>query len=121
MGKPSVQRDLLDHYAAAAKLRQKTAAAHAAWRSAEDELRALQAQEADRESRVELLTFQLNELTSLDFGDGEYESLIAENTKQKNVTKLAAGLNGLLEALDRGHQRERPGSSLRRPRKSSPS
>ena len=102
LGKPAVQRDLLDHYASATKLRQQTAAAFAAWRSADDELRSLEAQEADRASRVELLTFQLDELRSLNLAEREYDALVAENTKQKNLTKLATGLNAVLEGLDDG-------------------
>lgn len=100
--KPSVQRDLLDHFAEAGELRAMTAEAFTSWRGSVAKLGALAAAESDRESRIELLRFQLEEISALDLAEGEYDSLIAESTKLNHAERLAEGLRLVLETIDEG-------------------
>lgn len=97
LGRRSVQRDLLDHYGALQALRAQTAETFGAWKSLLERLGALQSADADRESRVDLLTFQFQELESLDAQPGEYAELQAEAQRLANSGRL---VEGVAEALD---------------------
>jgi len=97
-----VQRDLLDHFGKLAGVRDATASAFAAWRGLADELDALEAADADREARLELLEFQLGELTALDLGVDEYAELRAEREKLANSGRIADGLAAALEIVFEG-------------------
>ncbi len=99
LGRRAVQRDLLDHYGGLQERRAQTERAFAEWRSRLDRLLALQGADADRESRVDLLTFQLQELESLDPRPGEYAELQAEAQRLANSGRLAEGVAVALEVL----------------------
>ncbi|HSM31801.1 MAG TPA: DNA repair protein RecN [Woeseiaceae bacterium] len=99
LGRRSVQRDLLDHYGGLQDLREQTEAAFAEWKSLHERLVALQGADADRESRVDLLTFQLQELESLDARPGEYAELQAEAQRLANRGRLAEGVAAALDVL----------------------
>ena len=99
LGHRSVQRDLLDHYGGLLELRERTAGAYANWQALLARLEALQTADADRESRVDLLTFQLQELESLDAGSGEYADLQAEAQRLANSGRLADGVAAALQRL----------------------
>ena len=105
LGRRSVQRDLLDHYGGHQALRAQTADAFAAWRSLLERLRALQGADADRESRVDLLTFQLQELESLHAEPGEYRELRSEAQRLANSGRLAEGVATALEILSENDSR----------------
>ena len=102
LGKASVQRDLLDHYAGNSELRQTVAERFAELTDAHAALAALEAAEADRTSNIDLLTFQVQELEALDLADGELEQLGRERQKLKNVSRLATGLADVLSDVDDG-------------------
>ncbi|MEL7187602.1 MAG: DNA repair protein RecN, partial [Pseudomonadota bacterium] len=99
LGRKTVQRDLLDHYAGLLDVRAETAVAHQTWRAIADKLKDLLDADADRASRVDLLTFQLQELHSLALEDGETDTLLAERQKLQNSGKLAEGVATSLAAL----------------------
>ena len=65
LGRKPVQRDLLDHFAGLLDQREATEAAFEQWRVLADRLQELLAADADRESRLDLLEFQLTELDGL--------------------------------------------------------
>ena len=98
LGRRAVQRELLDHYAGAAELCAATAAACEDWRSLAERHEALTAADADRNSRLDLLTFQLQELEALSPEDGEFEDLSAERQRLASGGRL---LTGVTDALDR--------------------
>ncbi len=102
LGKAAVQRDLLDHYAGNAELRQTVAERYDALAETRATLEALEAAEADRTSNIDLLTFQVQELEALDLADGELEQLARERQKLKNVSRLATGLADVLHDVDEG-------------------
>lgn len=96
LGRRDVQRDLLDHFGDLLPLRGNTATAFHDWRKLSEQLAELRTSEADRESRLELLEFQVNELDALDLVNDELGSLTAERQKLQNVTRLAEGLEKIL-------------------------
>ncbi len=99
LGRRAIQRDLLDHYGGLQALREQTADAFTQWRSLLERLEALQSADADRASRVDLLTFQLQEIESLDAQPGEYSELQAEAQRLANSGRLAEGVAAALDGL----------------------
>ncbi len=99
LGRRSVQRDLLDHYGGLQDLRAQTAGAFAEWRSLLERLAVLQSADADRESRVDLLSFQLQELESLSPTAGEYPRLQTEAQRLANSGRLAEGVAAAMDVL----------------------
>ncbi len=102
LGRRDVQRALLDHFAGLADERQDTELAFRRWRQIADRQSELLDGDADRASRVDLLTFQLQELDALGVADGEYAELHAEREKLKNSGRLADGTTAALHALSDG-------------------
>ena len=94
-----VQRDLLDHYGGLLDARGETAAAFTQWQALRERLDRLMSADADRASRLDLLSFQLNELEALDAGEGEFEELQAERQRLKHSGALAEGVATALRCL----------------------
>ncbi|MBT8079565.1 MAG: DNA repair protein RecN, partial [Gammaproteobacteria bacterium] len=99
LSRRDVQRDLLDHFGKLLGQRDKTAAAFANWQSLAREYDELRAANADRSSRLELLTFQCQELESLAIADGEIAELKAEREILRNSGKLADNIGSALQVL----------------------
>lgn len=102
LGRRAIQRDLLDHFGKLLPLREQVSVAYRRWHELSDKLTELRLSETDRESRLELLEFQVNELDALNMAPGELESLLAERQKLQNVTRLAEGLGEVLHYTDDG-------------------
>ncbi len=96
LGRRDVQRDLLDHYGSLLELRNQVATAYAAWRDLAAQLEDLRNAAADRASRLDLLEFQVRELDTLELDGNELPSLQAERQKLQNVSRLAEGLDRIL-------------------------
>jgi len=94
-----VQRDLLDHYGGLLELRAATAAAFAEWQSLEERLKHLLSADAERASRLDLLTFQLRELEALDAKAGEIDDLQSQRQRLKHSGALADGITAALRYL----------------------
>jgi len=99
LGKKAIQRDLLDHYGDLMELREQTAAAFVQWTSLVGRLEALMAADADRESRLDLVGFQLRELETLGAEPGEFDALLAESQKLANSERLVEGVRLALAVL----------------------
>ena len=99
LGRRSVQRDLLDHFGGLLEMRGEVAAKYSEWVAVSERLRSLLNANADRASRLDLLTFQLQELDSLALEDGEFGALSLERKKLMNSGRLADGLSTALDAL----------------------
>ncbi len=99
LGRPAVQRDLLDHYGGLAAAREAVSSAYAAWQSLAQRLAALEAADADRASRMDLLSFQSQELEALDLEAGEPEALRAERERFRHSAQLIEGVAAALQAL----------------------
>jgi len=99
LGRGPVQRNLLDHFGGLTDQLEATEAAFEQWRVLQGQLEKLQAADADRESRLELLRFQLSELDALAVGAGEPEELLLERQKLLHSGKLADGIASALGNL----------------------
>jgi DNA repair protein RecN (Recombination protein N) len=94
-----IQRDLLDHYGGLLDQRAETATRYSSWIAVAERLKSLQEADADRASRLDLLTFQLQELESLATTEGESDKLNVERKKLQNSGRLADGVTAALDAL----------------------
>ncbi|MGI9222842.1 MAG: DNA repair protein RecN [Woeseiaceae bacterium] len=99
LGKKAVQRDLLDYYGDLYGLREETAAAFVHWTSLVSRLDSLLTADADRESRLDLISFQLQELESLAAQPDEFDALRAESQKLANSERLVEGVTLALGVL----------------------
>lgn len=103
LGRRPVQRDLLDHFGALLDLRRETEQAFEKWKTLDDRLQQLQSADADRESRLDLLTFQLTELEGLGISQDEIGELQSERQKLMHSGRLVEGVAsavGLLSEND---------------------
>jgi len=94
-----IQRDLLDHYGGLLDLRAEAATRYSSWIAVAERLQSLQEADANRASRLDLLTFQLQELESLASTEGESDDLLLERKKLQNSGRLADGIGAALDAL----------------------
>ncbi|MGI9248723.1 MAG: DNA repair protein RecN [Woeseiaceae bacterium] len=99
LGRRSIQRDLLDHFGGLLDKRATTEKSFMAWKTVADRLQQLTEAESDRASRLDLLSFQLQELDGLALGPGEVHDLQAERQKLQNSGRLAEGVNSALQGL----------------------
>jgi DNA repair protein RecN (Recombination protein N) len=99
LGKREVQRDLLDHFGGLLEQRSATESAFAAWRELDEHVNRLLNADADRASRLDLLTFQLQELDALAMTPGEFGELQSERQKLANSGRLAEGVSSALDDL----------------------
>ncbi|MGB5512081.1 MAG: DNA repair protein RecN [Woeseiaceae bacterium] len=95
----TVQRDLLDHFGDLQALRENIATDFSAWQSVAAQLQQLTEAETNRASRLDLLSFQLQELDSLALGEGEIEALTQERQKLLHSSRLFEGVNSALVSL----------------------
>ena len=99
LGRKNVQRDLLDHFGGLLDDRAVVATHYIEWKTLAERVEALLSAESDRTSRLDLLTFQLNELDTLALRDGEIEELANERARLQNSGKLAEGVGSTLAVL----------------------
>ncbi len=99
LGRRDVQRDLLDHFGGLLDDRAVVATHFIEWQTVVERLEQLRSAEADRASRLDLLTFQLQELDTLGLGEDEVEHLRHERARLQNSGRLAAGAGAALEVL----------------------
>ncbi len=89
--RPSAQRMLLDDYGRLLGLAGQVEAAHRVWLALLNRLLELEAAARDRDARLELLRFQVPELTALDVRPDEPTQLAAEYRRLANHQKLIEG------------------------------
>ncbi|MCW8889053.1 MAG: DNA repair protein RecN [Sedimenticola sp.] len=94
------QRQLLDEFAAHQSLCQNTAASFQAWHQSEQKLTQLQSNAQERGARIDLLRYQLNELTNLKLGENELAELVQEHTLLSHSGRLIEQCNNALNHLD---------------------
>ncbi|MEJ1354231.1 MAG: DNA repair protein RecN [Candidatus Sedimenticola sp. (ex Thyasira tokunagai)] len=98
------QRELLDGYAGHQTLCEKTAALHHDLKSAKERLADLAAASLDREARIDLLSYQINELDELKLEVGELETLLDEHKRLSNAGELIESCNRILNTLNDGDE-----------------
>lgn len=95
-----IQRQLLDDLADHPKLLHSVAEAYRTWRQLKSELQRLSQANQDRDSQLELLRYQVNELESLNLAKGEAEELETEHRKLANASQLLETSERLLNLLE---------------------
>ena len=83
-----MQRNLLDAYGWYADVLNRVRENHAEWSTADRELKKLIGNDQDREARISLLRFQVEELEALNVTAGEMETLAGEHTRLANASRL---------------------------------
>jgi DNA repair protein RecN (Recombination protein N) len=99
LGRRAIQRDLLDHFGGLLEQRAAVATRYSEWKAVAQRLEKLLGADADRASRIDLLTFQLQELDTLAITDKEPSELNLERQKLQNSGRLADGVTTSLGAL----------------------
>ena len=99
LGKKKTQRELLDYFGNLLELQSLTHNAFEAWKNIERKIEKLSGSDTDRETHIDLLTFQINELELLNIQPGELSLLEAENEKLKNSGKLFEGINQVIQDI----------------------
>ena len=96
----TVQRDLLDSYGGHQDLLMETAATCNTWKIARQELESVLNDDADRDARLDLLRFQLQELEALELNSEEIKNIDAEHARQANAGRLLEVSQQALNRLD---------------------
>lgn len=98
-----IQRQLLDDYANHKDLLQQVSTAYGNWLGLQEQWQRLNSANKDRDSRLELLRYQVQELESLNLQAGEASELEAEHKRLANASHLlqtAQQVLGILEEND---------------------
>lgn len=78
--------------------------AYKKYRSLKSELDKAKYDEAERERRVDLLSYQVNELERAELYEGEYEELLEQRMMIENREKIASALSEVREFLNGGDE-----------------
>jgi DNA repair protein RecN (Recombination protein N) len=95
----AAQRELLDQGGDYRELLVAVAEQHRAWSELREQRDRAAASAQDREARLELLRYHLNELKALDLKDKEIEELTAERQRLSQHGRLASGAREILQLL----------------------
>lgn len=98
--RPAVQRQILDHLGKHGKLCGKVSEHFDRWAALRSEIEALQARDAERASRLELLQYQVKELLSLAPEPDELKQLDEEHRRLAGAGRLAEGAQQALASID---------------------
>jgi DNA repair protein RecN (Recombination protein N) len=93
-------RELLDDYGDHAALAAATREAHADWNQAAGQLRELTNAQRDRTLRLDLLRYQIDEISAAKIDPGEEESLRTERSMLANARQLAEATSGAFALVD---------------------
>lgn len=95
----AAQRELLDGYGTLTTLTGQVGIAHRVWLGLLNCTLELESQARDRDARLELLRYQVQELQALGLGEGELESITEERARLANRGRLAQGTQAALTQL----------------------
>ncbi|MEM7282941.1 MAG: DNA repair protein RecN [Pseudomonadota bacterium] len=98
------QQQILDHHGDHQKLLEKVSGLFDTWQELQQELEALEAAQVDREARLDLLGYQINELEALNLSSSEVAELEEEHQRLANVGKLMSGVQTALACTSQGEQ-----------------
>ncbi|SCZ49541.1 DNA repair protein RecN [Thiohalomonas denitrificans] len=100
----NAQRQTLDAFAGLADAAANVTAAYQDWRAVSGERETLSQERQDREARLELLRYQIEELEALDLSEKELADLDDEHHRLANVTRLQEGAQSAILALSEDEQ-----------------
>jgi DNA repair protein RecN (Recombination protein N) len=104
--RPAAQRELLDDFGKLLDLAGNVRESHKIWVALVNRAAELEGKAKDRDTRIEMLRFQVSELKALDLKDGEVAQLAEERTRHSNRGRLAEAAQaavGLLYDSDNGN------------------
>lgn len=93
-------RELVDDFAGNESLRGATALAHSTWRTASESLQQLTEAQRDRALRLDLLQYQIEEISTARVDPGEEDPLRNERSLLANARELADATGGAFALLD---------------------
>ncbi len=96
------QRELLDGYGKHEALTSQVGIAHRVWLELMNRVVELEGKARDRDARLELLRYQVHELTALQLKDGEVAELTEERARLANRGRLAEAAELALQQLYEG-------------------
>lgn len=94
-----IQRQLLDDYADHKKLLDDTRKAYQTWFDTENQLRELEEKASDRNERLTLLKYQVDELEQLEPQENEYDALVNQHSQLANVDQHISSCAALSDTL----------------------
>ncbi|MDH3588959.1 MAG: DNA repair protein RecN [Gammaproteobacteria bacterium] len=97
--KKPVQRRIVDDSANNRRLLANVEKAYQRWQQAASELAELEQAQGERDSRIDMLRFQIQELDALALSAGEPAQLVAEQQRLAHAGKLAEGAGDALDRL----------------------
>ncbi len=95
----AAQRDLLDGYGGLTTLTSQVGIAHRVWLGLLNRTLDLESKARDRDAKLELLRYQLQELAGLQLREGEITTLSEEHARLTNRGRLASGAHAALGEL----------------------
>jgi DNA repair protein RecN (Recombination protein N) len=95
----AAQRELLDTYGKHDNLATQVSIAYRVWHEILNKTLELETKARDRDARLELLRYQVNELKALQLKEGEIASLNEERARLSNRGRLAEGAATALQVL----------------------
>ena len=98
--RPPVQRRLLDAFGGHHSAVDKVASVYKEWRSSHDRLHAMVSDHAERDARLDLLRYQLQELETPGMTATDIESIDEEHARQANAGRLLSVCQAGLQQLD---------------------
>jgi DNA repair protein RecN (Recombination protein N) len=102
--KRDLQRQLLDAYAGHQPLVDQVSAAYRRWHELQQELERLSRAAGERNSRLELLRYQVGELEALGLSADELHTLEEEHGRLANASRLQEGAQRALDLLYEGDE-----------------
>lgn len=96
---PDMHLTLLDNYAGHSALLNSVREAYLTWHRTDLQLKQLQKSTEERQSRLELLQFQLEELAQLELEQYPWDKIVSEHQKLANAEQLAQQAQQVLEYL----------------------
>ena len=100
----AAQRELLDGYGRLESLTEQVGIAHKVWLELLNKTLELETKARDRDARLELLRYQVKELTALELKEGEIAKLIEERSRLANRGRLAEAAELALVQLYDGEE-----------------
>jgi DNA repair protein RecN (Recombination protein N) len=108
--RPVAQLELLDRFAGVGREREEYGARYREWKAAQAALKDARAGARERMQRVDLLRFQIEEISSAGLRVGEEEDLVAERARLAHAELLAREAAAAYEALS-GEEGEAGGAA----------
>jgi len=106
MLKPDIQRISLDDFAKHQKLATHTKETYQHWKETRSQLDALRQAARDRDARIELLRYHVDELEQLALGENELKQLEEEHKRLANGSNILSQCTTTLAALYEGEEHD---------------